>query len=55
MAQRRAYALLEPIRFDGMQYRTDIGYRAVGHRNDHRVAADAGHSAASGTAGKRGG
>jgi phosphoribosylamine--glycine ligase len=28
-AQREAYALLEPIRWTGMQYRHDIGYRAV--------------------------
>ncbi|MBP0622167.1 phosphoribosylamine--glycine ligase [Cupriavidus consociatus] len=28
-AQRAAYAAVEQIRFDGMQYRTDIGYRAV--------------------------
>jgi phosphoribosylamine--glycine ligase len=29
MAQRRAYQALEGIRFDGMQYRRDIGHRAV--------------------------
>ena len=29
MAQRRAYEVVEGIRFDGMQYRRDIGYRAV--------------------------
>jgi phosphoribosylamine--glycine ligase len=29
MAQRRAYEVAERIRFDGMQYRRDIGYRAV--------------------------
>ena len=29
MAQRRAYEGVEGIRFDGMQYRRDIGYRAV--------------------------
>ena len=28
-AQRAAYAAVAEIRFDGMQYRTDIGYRAV--------------------------
>jgi len=28
-AQRAAYTAVEQIRFDGMQYRTDIGYRAV--------------------------
>ena len=28
-AQPRAYELLQPIRFDGMQYRKDIGHRAM--------------------------
>jgi phosphoribosylamine---glycine ligase len=28
-AQREAYALVEPIKWTGMQYRRDIGYRAV--------------------------
>ena len=28
-AQQRAYDLARGIRFDGMQYRTDIGFRAV--------------------------
>jgi phosphoribosylamine--glycine ligase len=28
-AQRRAYEMLQPIRFDGMQFRRDIGYRAI--------------------------
>ena len=28
-AQRAAYSAVEQIKFDGMQYRTDIGYRAV--------------------------
>ena len=28
-AQREAYALVEPIHWEGMQYRRDIGYRAV--------------------------
>jgi phosphoribosylamine---glycine ligase len=28
-AQREAYALVEPIRWSGVQYRHDIGYRAV--------------------------
>jgi phosphoribosylamine--glycine ligase len=32
LAQRAAYAAVGTIRFDGMQYRTDIGYRAVGRR-----------------------
>jgi phosphoribosylamine---glycine ligase len=29
MARTRAYAAIEEIRFDGMQYRNDIGYRAL--------------------------
>jgi phosphoribosylamine--glycine ligase len=29
-AQRRAYELAEKIRFDGMQFRRDIGHRALG-------------------------
>jgi phosphoribosylamine---glycine ligase len=29
VAQQRAYAALEPIRFDGMQFRRDIGHRAL--------------------------
>ncbi|HMX15330.1 MAG TPA: phosphoribosylamine--glycine ligase [Rhodocyclaceae bacterium] len=29
LAQKRAYELLEPIRFDGMQHRSDIGHRAI--------------------------
>jgi phosphoribosylamine--glycine ligase len=29
-AQRRAYEVVEQIRFDGMQYRRDIGHRALG-------------------------
>jgi phosphoribosylamine--glycine ligase len=28
-AQQRAYQVIEGIHFDGMQYRTDIGYRAI--------------------------
>jgi len=28
-AQQRAYALVNEIRFDGAQYRRDIGHRAV--------------------------
>ena len=30
MAQRRAYQAAEGIRFDGMQFRRDIGHRAIG-------------------------
>ncbi len=33
MAQRRAYQVLEGIRFDGMQYRRDIGHRAIAARS----------------------
>ena len=29
IAQQRAYQMLEPIRFSGMQFRRDIGYRAI--------------------------
>jgi phosphoribosylamine--glycine ligase len=29
LAQQRAYEVTLGIRFDGMQYRTDIGHRAV--------------------------
>ena len=32
IAQRRAYQVLEGIRFDGMQYRRDIGHRAIAAR-----------------------
>jgi phosphoribosylamine--glycine ligase len=28
-AQKRAYAVAGQVRFDGMQYRSDIGYRAI--------------------------
>jgi len=28
-AQSRAYDMLQPIRFDGAQYRSDIGFRAI--------------------------
>jgi phosphoribosylamine--glycine ligase len=33
MAQRRAYEVADAIRFDGMQMRRDIGYRAIGSRH----------------------
>lgn len=29
LAQQRAYEVIQGIQFDGMQYRTDIGYRAI--------------------------
>ena len=36
IAQKRAYEVLETIRFDGMQFRTDIGYRALDYKAGHR-------------------
>ena len=33
-AQRQAYALIEPIEFRGMQWRRDIGYRAIEREPD---------------------
>ena len=32
MAQKRAYEVVDQVRFDGMQYRSDIGYRALAVR-----------------------
>ena len=32
LAQRAAYAAVSAIRFEGMQYRTDIGFRAIAPR-----------------------
>lgn len=32
IAQKRAYDAVTPIRFDGMQYRSDIGWRAISRR-----------------------
>jgi phosphoribosylamine--glycine ligase len=29
LAQNRAYELVDQVRFDGMQFRRDIGYRAI--------------------------
>ena len=29
IARNRAYDAVQPIRFDGMQYRTDVGHRAL--------------------------
>jgi phosphoribosylamine--glycine ligase len=37
MAQKRAYEAVAAIRFDGMQYRHDIGYRAIEARSGYRV------------------
>ena len=33
IAQRRAYQAIEGVRFDGMQYRRDIGHRAIAGRH----------------------
>lgn len=30
LAQQKAYELVKTVKFEGMQYRTDIGYRAIG-------------------------
>lgn len=38
MAQRRAYQMLDGIAFDGMQYRHDIGHRAIDAQAAHRAA-----------------
>jgi len=35
-AQRQAYALVEPIHWNGVQYRRDIGYRAVAREQARR-------------------
>lgn len=34
LAQGKAYELVNTVSFDGMQYRTDIGYRAIGRKFD---------------------
>ena len=39
MAQKRAYEAVAAIRFDGMQYRRDIGYRAIEARSGSRAIA----------------
>lgn len=38
IARQRAYQMLEPIRFNGMQFRRDIGYRAIDRRESVRRA-----------------
>jgi phosphoribosylamine--glycine ligase len=38
MAQKRAYETVAAIRFDGMQYRRDIGYRAIEARGGFRTS-----------------
>jgi phosphoribosylamine--glycine ligase len=39
MAQKRAYDAIAGIRFEGMQYRRDIGHRAIEARNGQRADA----------------
>ncbi|MDH4396754.1 MAG: phosphoribosylamine--glycine ligase [Limnobacter sp.] len=34
LAQNKAYELIKSVNFEGMQYRTDIGYRAIGRKVD---------------------
>jgi phosphoribosylamine--glycine ligase len=41
-AQRRAYEIVDRIRFEGMQYRRDIGHRAIAARNPKAPAAGSG-------------
>jgi phosphoribosylamine--glycine ligase len=36
-ARQAAYEVIQGIRFDGMQYRTDIGHRAVKQAADSRA------------------
>src|SRR5690606_33263159 len=36
IAQARAYRAVESLRFDGMQYRRDIGHRAIGRSGTPR-------------------
>jgi phosphoribosylamine--glycine ligase len=36
-AQRRAYEIADKIRFDGIQLRRDIGYRAIEARSGQRT------------------
>jgi phosphoribosylamine--glycine ligase len=38
-AQKRAYEIVSRIRYDGMQYRRDIGHRALGARSAKRAGA----------------
>jgi phosphoribosylamine--glycine ligase len=46
-AQKRAYEIVSRIRYDGMQYRRDIGHRALGARSAQR-SPDAGAARAPG-------
>jgi phosphoribosylamine--glycine ligase len=39
MAQKRAYDAIAGIRFEGMQFRRDIGHRAIDARNGSRPTA----------------
>jgi phosphoribosylamine--glycine ligase len=36
-ARQAAYDVIQSIRFDGMQYRTDIGHRAVKQSTDGKA------------------
>jgi phosphoribosylamine--glycine ligase len=36
-AQRRAYEVVRQIRWNGVQYRTDIGFRAIARESDERA------------------
>jgi phosphoribosylamine--glycine ligase len=40
-AQRAAYAPVGEIRFPGMQYRHDIGHRALGTRSSNQIEPNA--------------
>jgi phosphoribosylamine--glycine ligase len=35
LAQQRAYQAVEEVKFRGMQFRSDIGYRAIGRATSH--------------------
>ncbi len=36
-AQRRAYDAIDQVAFDGMQFRRDIGHRALGYRVEKNI------------------
>jgi len=35
LAQQRAYRSVDEVKFRGMQFRSDIGYRAIGRNTPH--------------------
>ena len=37
LAQQRAYRAVEEVKFRGMQFRSDIGYRAIGRTTSHSI------------------